>query len=262
MNPAPDRLITALEGRYAIGAPIGAGGMANWERCCLGVPALVLCIARNQHQPIVEAAKAGLLYGPDIGDAAKDDIAQHIKSLIENSGLRFLLSKNGLSTVDGRGAWRVARRIVEGDIVIRRATEYDADNLFSWRNHPSIRAVSRDNDPISLEDHKVWLSTVLADPSRRLLIGLRASQPVGVVRFDIGGQTAEVSIYLVPGLSEPGLGYEFLQKAEWWLAGNCPDIRFIKAEVMNDNIPSHRLFRSSGYKVESTCYLKQVRDHD
>ncbi len=32
MNPAPDRLITALEGRYAIGAPIGAGGMATVYR--------------------------------------------------------------------------------------------------------------------------------------------------------------------------------------------------------------------------------------
>ena len=32
MNPAPDALITALEGRYAIGAPIGAGGMATVYR--------------------------------------------------------------------------------------------------------------------------------------------------------------------------------------------------------------------------------------
>jgi serine/threonine protein kinase/tetratricopeptide (TPR) repeat protein len=32
MDPAPDRLVTALEGRYAIGAPIGAGGMATVYR--------------------------------------------------------------------------------------------------------------------------------------------------------------------------------------------------------------------------------------
>ena len=40
---------------------------------------------------------------------------------------------------------------------------------------------------------------VLADPKRVLLIAEDAHGPVGVVRFDLDGAEAEISVYRTPG---------------------------------------------------------------
>ncbi len=43
---------------------IGAGGVATWERCSLGLPTLAICTAENQKQQIITAACDGLLFAP------------------------------------------------------------------------------------------------------------------------------------------------------------------------------------------------------
>lgn len=239
---------------------VGAGGATSWERCCLGLPTLTLCVADNQQMLIEDSSRVGLLYTPVLEYDVISGLQRHIQALIENPALRALISRNGLETVDGRGALRVVHKIGCNSVKIRLAREEDSKDIMTWRNHPSIRAVSSNKDPISLESHKQWLHGVLCDENRVLLIGYRDEQhPIGVVRFDMGGDCAKVSIYLVPGLNGQGLGCELLESAEQWLRSNFPDIQSVKADVMGDNTPSHRLFKTAGYIKKSTRYCKKVR---
>jgi len=237
---------------------IGAGGTASWERCCLGLPTLAICAAENQEQLLRDAARAGVLYAPTISPAEPDAMARHVRALIENPTLLALISRNGLRLVDARGAQRVLRAMGIVPVTVRPVLDSDAAHLFAWRNHPAIRQVSRSTAPIEWSAHSAWLTAVLGDGAKALLIGELAGRPVGVVRFDVTGQSAEVSIYMVPGEEGRGSGVDVLLAAEQWISRHRPDVRCLDAEVLGENLASRQLFRSAGYQAVSTRLTKRM----
>jgi UDP-2,4-diacetamido-2,4,6-trideoxy-beta-L-altropyranose hydrolase len=237
---------------------IGAGGTATWERCCLGLPTLVFCTADNQQRQLADAAREGLLYAPEVSADLSRTIQNHVSALISNANLRELISRNCMQAVNDRGVLRVVTSLGMGGIEIRMVRASDSEKLFQWRNHPSIRAVSRNANVIDWQDHQKWFDSVLSDSEKMLLIGQRSESPVGVVRFDKQGDEVEISIYVVPGAATSGLGQSLLQSAEQWLAANHPEISKIRAHVLGANEPSRRLFSGAGYLVESTYYSKKL----
>jgi L-amino acid N-acyltransferase YncA len=130
--------------------------------------------------------------------------------------------------------------------------------LFEWRNHQTIRAVSKNSDPIAWADHQSWFAKVMADKNRVLLIGEIDNEPVGVVRFDKESGIAEVSIYLVPVGSFKGQGRNLLLRAEEWLKTHHVDVKSIKAEVLSANMASQCLFAGANYQLESMHYFKEL----
>ena len=88
---------------------VGAGGIAIWERCCVGLPALIVVTAENQRGVVKEATESGLCR--DIGDASEitpvtiaaalDDALSGRLNIVE-------MSRKALSITDGAGASRVA----------------------------------------------------------------------------------------------------------------------------------------------------------
>ncbi len=237
---------------------IGAGGSAIWERCCLGLPTITVCTAHNQRDQISDAASDGLVYAPDIGDNMIYTIRHHVISLLENAGVRRLISRRGMQAADGRGVLRVINTMGCNGVVIRPATAGDSRSIFEWRNHPDIRAVSRSTDEICWESHENWFASVLDDPERMLLIGEINGQPLGVVRFDIHNSGADVSIYLVPRNKTQGRGRDLLRSAEQWFVRVRPEIQLLRAEVLGANERSHGLFLADGFWVESTAYFKRL----
>jgi RimJ/RimL family protein N-acetyltransferase len=237
---------------------LGAAGSTSWERCCVGLPSLVVVVAENQRPVARDCALAGVAYVPDIVATDSASLERHLHVLLENPLLLNSMSANGMKLVDGDGARRVLRAMGLSDIAIRVATVDDSRNLFEWRNHPSTRAMSRGPEPLEWSSHCAWLESVMRDADRPLLIGERRAQPVGVVRFDIRGEAAEVSIYKVPGQLERGTGTELLIAAESWLRQVRPEVHYLMAEVLGHNTVSHALFVSAGYEAGSARFTKRV----
>jgi UDP-2,4-diacetamido-2,4,6-trideoxy-beta-L-altropyranose hydrolase len=236
---------------------VGAGGTTTWERCVVGLPALISSVAANQESQVRAVAAAGLAWAVDRNHWRRD-MALHLRALIHNEGARQHMSRQGLDAVDGRGTARVLRTMGLSDVRVRPATMDDGHALFTWRNDPKVRALSRTQSAIDLGAHLQWLQATLADSTRILLVGERSSGPVGVVRFDLEGRRAEVSIYLVPGAHAPGTGSALLAAAEGWLGRHRPEVGVCSAEVLGDNQPSHLLFRAGGYALTSTWYEKSI----
>jgi UDP-2,4-diacetamido-2,4,6-trideoxy-beta-L-altropyranose hydrolase len=237
---------------------IGAGGTATWERCSLGLPTLALSIADNQTRQLSDAAAQCLVYAPEVRENVQATVALHLKALLHNSALRAAISNAGMAAVDGLGAQRLALLMGCSGVILREARAEDSEHLYLWRNHPSIRAISRNREEIIWAEHNRWFTNLLADPGRKLLIGQKSGVPVGVVRFDIEGDQAEVSIYLVPDVPATCRGGDLLRSAEDWLVEHCREVRQLHAQVMGGNTVSKGLFMAAGYTVDNTLLLKEL----
>lgn len=237
---------------------IGAAGSATWERCCLGLPTIAVPVAANQVQLLEDAASNGLVWAACQPAEPGSAFERDLMALLANGPLRQHISQAGLDAVDGRGLNRVVSAMGGSGIEIHPATAELARKLFDWRNHPSIRAVSRDQNPIVWESHQRWLSSVLNDPDRDLLVGYSTGTEIGVLRFDVDQDRAEVSIYLVPGIKGPWSGRDLLLASERWIVEHRPALKQITAQVLGGNHASHGLFLSCGYQAESTTYSKRL----
>lgn len=241
---------------------VGAGGTTTWERCCVGLPAVIWPQARNQVAQVEAAAALGVALAPDRVAQDDDALAMQLRAVLDNPHLLAAVSTAGRSEVDGLGAARVCRAMGVTGLRMRRATPGDSADLHEWRNAPQVRLVSRNSDPIARGDHERWLADTLSRSDRWLLIGERQGKAVGVARFDRSGTQAEVSIYVTPHPHPPGTGADLLAAAQAWLQQNGPgDITVLCADVLADNEASHQLFQSAGFQRLSCSYLKRISPH-
>jgi len=87
---------------------IGAAGTTSWERCCLGLPTVMVVIADNQAKIAEELDRAGAAV--NLGraeDASASDIARALDAICASSLRDMSVCAAGI--VDGRGVERVAR---------------------------------------------------------------------------------------------------------------------------------------------------------
>ena len=240
---------------------IGAAGTTTWERCCLGLPSLMIGIADNQLQTADELGRDGYcLYLGRAGDVTEDQIADALRALRRLPHWLRFLGRNCLQLVDGLGVQRVAAHLVQHDVSLRPAVREDADALFEWRNAPENRRFALDPGPLSLVNHRKWVDTVLADPERVLLIAQEADRPVGVLRYDVAGTSARVSIYLAPGNHGRGLGPRVLAAGGRWMREHRPKVASLTAEIKTDNIASTAAFRAAGFTSDFEVFRQVLRD--
>jgi RimJ/RimL family protein N-acetyltransferase len=228
---------------------LGAAGVSALERACIGLPSLLTVVADNQSASAAALANEGaaLLLGA-AGSVSAARLRQAVQGVRACPDLLQRMSARGLALVDGRGATRVAAALASLRLVLRHATLDDARSLFAWRDDPRTRAYALDSRPLDWDAHRQWLSDRLADPQCELLIGFDDRGPVGVLRFDVNGDSAAVSIYLVPERHGAGLGAPLLRAGERWLQDGRPGVSDLRATILEDNRASLRAFAEAGFQ--------------
>jgi UDP-2,4-diacetamido-2,4,6-trideoxy-beta-L-altropyranose hydrolase len=228
---------------------IGASGATNWERCCLRLPSLLVSVAENQHPIARDLDAAGVCLFLGRSDAVTaNSIASALRRIAASPGLARELGARAGALTDGQGARRVTSRLLPEPIRLRPAQPSDCGPMHAWRNAEETRRYAFDPAPIDLDIHRRWFEQVLLKPGVALLVGERDPGPVGVLRYDLNGGEAKISVYLVPGMQGQGLGTALLVAGTRWLRNRHPEVQRIVAEVRDDNTASFEAFANAGFR--------------
>lgn len=91
---------------------IGAGGSASWERCCLGLPALVMSLADNQTDIAKGLDQLGACqYIGSLETVSASVMRSAIIDLLNHPSRLGALSKKSYSLVDGLGVDRLCKAL-------------------------------------------------------------------------------------------------------------------------------------------------------
>lgn len=91
---------------------ITAGGSTSWEMACLGLPALMLVLSRDQEGVADSLQRHGVVSNMGWADRiTPEQLAPAIDALRNNAGLRQKMSEAGRHLVDGLGSRRVAQAL-------------------------------------------------------------------------------------------------------------------------------------------------------
>jgi UDP-2,4-diacetamido-2,4,6-trideoxy-beta-L-altropyranose hydrolase len=174
---------------------IGAGGASSWERCCLGLPAIVISLADNQLPIARELQRRGMV--DFLGPASQFQPAmlrQAVLRQLADSRIKHR-SLAAMEWVDGLGVYRVLRAIRQigndrwtlpaAACWLREVKEADEELVFNWINDPLVRSQSFSSDPISADRHHHWFQQTLRQPEsqRYYLFEHPLEGAIGQIRF-------------------------------------------------------------------------------
>ncbi|WP_064119548.1 UDP-2,4-diacetamido-2,4,6-trideoxy-beta-L-altropyranose hydrolase [Pseudomonas fluorescens] len=241
---------------------IGAGGGTSWERAAMGLPTICIAVSNNQQAngEVMAAAGAHVFMGAR-EQVSVEQLRDAIGFVTGNHYLRQSLAERSRQLVDGRGAERVAAALAGAVLKVRAATLDDAQLLFDGRNAETVRRWSLDTGVIDWSQHLNWLTASLRNPQRLLLIAEADDGAVGVVRYDLRGFAAEVSIYLLERRMGLGWGRALLARGEALVAAHWPQLQVITAQVLPDNRPSLNVFRDAGFTQSACAFTRVLKDH-
>jgi spore coat polysaccharide biosynthesis predicted glycosyltransferase SpsG len=90
---------------------IGAAGSTSWERCCLGLPSIIVILAENQRAIGNALAKNGCAH-LIIDDQAIQSVGLLLSKLMASEVQLIKLTHNAKSICDGRGCSRLILKII------------------------------------------------------------------------------------------------------------------------------------------------------
>jgi UDP-2,4-diacetamido-2,4,6-trideoxy-beta-L-altropyranose hydrolase len=244
------RLPTLAPLMMAADLAVGAGGATAWERCCLGLPALVITLAENQNPIARELDRLGALRW--LGHQGEMDAEALRQALVEVicTGSAEAWSRRALLLVDGEGTARVTEMLLlsAGTFLrARRAQASDEVLLLRWANDPVVRRNSFNQDVISPEQHHRWFQRRLASEACRIyMLETESGIPIGQVRFELEDERWVVDYSLASCFRGRGLGRAVLSAALSALTGEMGRIS-VMARVKVGNRPSCRVFESLSF---------------
>lgn len=227
---------------------IGAGGGTSWERCCLGLPTVVITIADNQIEiaKIINEKEAGFSVV-----TARDEIADAVEKLLTDSALLATMSKNAASLCDGGGVCRVINRILVRSLSFRNANADDARFIYQARYADDASRFYRNKEVPTFDAHVSWLGKAFENEDIILSCMSLCGVDVAHIRLDKYSLTSgEIGICLAKDWRGRGLGQAILESANQYFSDL--GVFEIHAEVHKDNRASANVFERAGYRYLST----------
>ena len=254
----PELARLMAESDLAIGAP----GSATWERCALGLPSILMCLAENQKSNAIALGENGA--AKVLETLTDQSLCDAIHDLLSQPDLLTEMADASARLIDGAGMSRVgeqalalfSQRVATGralagsrnaDLNVRKAEPSDAIRIYDWRYGDDSWKLYRAAQRPDLRSHLAWFSRALENPAYQLLIAELGGRPVSHIRLDTidQGTAVEIGICVAPGNRGLGIGKRSIAEAVKIAHGQ--DVRDVRAEIHRDNIASERIFRACDF---------------
>ena len=229
---------------------IGAAGSTSWERCALGLPTLLLTIADNQRPIAAQLQRAGAALALEASQIHSPAFQAALAHLMQPEN-QHRLSQAAARLCDAHGAERVARHLARlataPQANLRPATAADCDRIHAWRNHPSIRRMMFNPDPIPLPQHQTWFAAQLTNPNFKIYVYTLNGTPQGYGSLKrIAPNEYEWGFYLAPNCPRGNgsiLCTLLLQRAFGELGAST-----VHGQALRHNAASIALHRKLGFR--------------
>ncbi|MGV6809871.1 MAG: UDP-2,4-diacetamido-2,4,6-trideoxy-beta-L-altropyranose hydrolase [bacterium] len=160
---------------------IGAAGNTTWERCCLGLPTIMLVLAENQRKIADELDRKDITY--IIYHVIK--ITHKLNTILTGISSELYTKTEKSSIIcDGLGT-KIIRNHLGGSPFIRRMKTSDLQLVRQWRNHPSVRACMFNQNEIDQDEHEQWFLEKSRQQNQFLLLFENQGKPQGFISFNV-----------------------------------------------------------------------------
>jgi UDP-2,4-diacetamido-2,4,6-trideoxy-beta-L-altropyranose hydrolase len=132
---------------------------------------------------------------------------------------------------------------------MRLARNSDSQKLLSWRNEPSARKYSRQNQEITREDHEVWFENRLSETQdeSKIFIFSDSCDLIGMSRLDLlSAEKSEISLLVDPIFHSKGYGSKILELSIDFAFSKLNYSELI-ACIHTENLHSKALFSKFGF---------------
>ena len=241
---------------------IGAAGTTTWERCCLGLPSLLVVTADNQQATAKALDQQGAAnIAGKYSEVTVATLAHEVSLMAEDYVGRQEMAVVGMQLCDGLGSRRMASVLspplaADGQpVTLRPATEADLEITFAWQCDPRIRRYFHNSAPPTREDHEAWFERKRTDVHSIFSIIDHGMQPAGVFRLDPIEHPQDLPAYDVSILVAPDHQRLGLSVAAFALARNLMPDAELSASVHPENRASHAMMTSAGYRLRDNRYV-------
>ena len=226
---------------------IGAAGSTSWERCCLGLPTILLVIADNQREIAMQLQMVGAAFALTTAEMPRLAYLAH-----ETTAKQWhQMSQAAMNICDGLGAKRVAHYVNAFDDLgkIRMASLQDSRLIYSWRNHADIRRFMLNANEIGWADHEKWFAAQFANPNYILLIYEEHQKPLSCLNLKyLYDDVWEWGFYAAPDAPR-GTGSKMGRLALAYAFSEL-GAREVRGQVLPHNVASMRLHEKLGFKKQ------------
>ncbi|KAF5056949.1 hypothetical protein DSECCO2_361990 [anaerobic digester metagenome] len=243
---------------------ISAGGQTLNELACLGVPTIAFAVAHNQLNNVEgwETTNFICYNGWKDDDGLMDTFLINL-NYMENFEIRAKKSQIGINLVDGKGALRAVKSIINNylhhTLSLKPVTNGDIHNIYKLSNEHYIRGISLNSKEIEFNEHEIWFKNKLSDDNCLFLVAKVNGNFVGQIRFDIDDDTAVVSISLVKTYRGMGMGLNIIKTALKILKTEKKNVKSVIANVKSDNVSSKRFFLKVNFNFLGEKIIKKQK---
>jgi len=136
---------------------------------------------------------------------------------------------------------------MKNGLKLRQVTPKDEALLFNWANDPDVRYQAINQQEITIDEHRKWISLRLNDPNTMMWILEDDGIPAGQIRWDLKGKEAMLDYSISRDYRGRGLGVELLRISIEEVYDIWTDISLI-AEVKEKNIASCKVIIAAGFE--------------
>jgi UDP-2,4-diacetamido-2,4,6-trideoxy-beta-L-altropyranose hydrolase len=261
MMPWPTKVLIDVEDMAALmedcDLAIGAAGISALERCCIGLPSIIIPVADNQIAGAHALAGTGSAILASLDPFAPSSVKNAITQFL-NSEVLQSASLACASITDGSGTKNLAAIMLDETTPrLRPMRESDLDQVLVWRNTLEIRRCMIHSEEISPKTHTDWFQRHRDNPDRALLIAEAKGHPFGFVQFT-GIQTSsspEWGFYVAPGAPK-GSG-NLLGRLALEYAFNTLGLHCITGRSLPENQASIRFHERLGFRPQEDSEVRE-----